>query len=169
MDDIMKIVVVSDTHGYNEPLNQVIAREWPFDYMIHCGDIEEDPERLYLDHRVEFGLLVVKGNCDTFLKLPAMVSGKFGPCTIMAVHGHNHHVRSGSQDLLQSARKNHADVVLYGHTHVPEIELDERRHVLIVNPGSLTQNRPFGTPGTYAVLTIRKDGLPKARIISLED
>lgn len=169
MNDSMKIVVVSDTHGYNEPLNQVIAREWPFDYMIHCGDIEEDPERLYLDHRVEFGLLVVKGNCDTFLKLPAMISRKFGSCCVMAVHGHNHHVRSGCQYLLQSARTNHADVVLYGHTHVADVEQYERQHVLIVNPGSLTQNRPFGTPGTYAVLTITGDGLPGARIISLEE
>ena len=34
----MKILIVSDTHGYNGSMYEVIEKEAPFDMMIHCGD-----------------------------------------------------------------------------------------------------------------------------------
>ena len=36
----MKILVVSDTHGRDEKLERVVEQEQPFDYLIHCGDVE---------------------------------------------------------------------------------------------------------------------------------
>lgn len=36
----MKILIVSDTHGRDENLEKAVYREEPFDYLIHCGDVE---------------------------------------------------------------------------------------------------------------------------------
>ena len=34
----IKILVVSDSHGARRHLQEIIDRERPFDYLIHCGD-----------------------------------------------------------------------------------------------------------------------------------
>ena len=34
----MKVLIVSDTHGQDENLEETVLREAPFDYLIHCGD-----------------------------------------------------------------------------------------------------------------------------------
>ena len=36
----MKILVVSDSHGRDENLEQAVMQETPFDMLIHCGDVE---------------------------------------------------------------------------------------------------------------------------------
>ena len=36
----MKVLIVSDTHGRDENLEEAVYREAPFDYLIHCGDVE---------------------------------------------------------------------------------------------------------------------------------
>ena len=38
----MKILVVSDTHGYVDNLERVLDREKNIEMMIHCGDVEGD-------------------------------------------------------------------------------------------------------------------------------
>ena len=35
----MKVLIVSDTHGRDENLEEAVYREAPFDYLIHCGDV----------------------------------------------------------------------------------------------------------------------------------
>jgi len=166
-DGTIRIIVMSDTHGDYTVSNQVIERELPFDYLIHCGDAQADPES-FLEHRVEYGLLAVKGNCDWFVDLPEARLQEFGFYKVLIVHGHMQDVHNGHRYLLESAKRNFADVVLYGHTHTPLVKRYEDQGVLVVNPGSLTQNRPHGTPGSYAVLTISEDDLPQAQIVYLD-
>ena len=36
----MKVLIVSDTHGKDENLERAVYQEVPFDYLIHCGDVE---------------------------------------------------------------------------------------------------------------------------------
>lgn len=163
-----KILVISDTHGDYTAMNKVVERELPFDYLIHCGDAQVDPDSI-LDHREQYGLLAVKGNCDWFVKLPDTLFRKIGYYNILILHGHKQDVHSGHKYLLKNAKHNFADVVLYGHTHRPLVKRYEDQGVLVVNPGSLTQNRPYGTPGTYAILTISEDMLPEARIVEFEE
>ena len=35
---MLKILVVSDTHGNTVRLGRIVRRESPFDYLFHCGD-----------------------------------------------------------------------------------------------------------------------------------
>ena len=37
----MKVLIVSDTHGQDENLEETVLREAPFDYLIHCQRSEE--------------------------------------------------------------------------------------------------------------------------------
>ena len=61
----MKILIVSDTHGRNHYLTDIIKRVSPIDLFIHLGDFEngEDYIKSIITCPVEF----VTGNCD-FLK-----------------------------------------------------------------------------------------------------
>ena len=56
----MKILVLSDTHGRNETMYDVIAREEPFDMLIHCGDIEGEQDRLRM--KVDCQLHIIAAN-----------------------------------------------------------------------------------------------------------
>jgi putative phosphoesterase len=51
------------------------------------------------------------------------------------------------------------DVVMYGHTHRPEIE--EKNGITILNPGSLSYPRQIGRKPSYIIMEI--DGAGKAK------
>ena len=160
MDHKHKVLVMSDTHGDYRILNEVVKAELPFEYLIHCGDAEANPE-IILDCLDQYKLVAVRGNCDLWNDLPAWQTVKIGFCNVLAVHGHRHGVNDGTRGLLELARKNHADVVCYGHTHSPSVEQDPSG-ILLINPGSLTRNRPAPRNGTYAILTVSEDFPPEA-------
>ena len=51
----MKILIVSDTHGRDENLEKAVYREEPFDYLIHCGDVEG--REIFIEALVDWPLL----------------------------------------------------------------------------------------------------------------
>ena len=71
---------------------------------------------------------------------------------IVYTHGHTHYVKYGLYDLITDARSKKADVLLYGHTHVPDCRYEDGLY--IVNPGSL-----HGSFGTFAILDITHQGV----------
>ena len=160
MEKKYKVIVMSDTHGDYRVLNEVVKTELPFDYLIHCGDAEVDPE-IILDCQDQYNLVAVRGNCDLWSDQPAWQTVKIGFYNVLAVHGHMHGVKDGTRGLLNLAWKNHSDVVCFGHTHTPSIERDPSG-ILLINPGSLTRNRPVPRNGTYVILTVFEDELPEA-------
>ena len=62
-------------------------------------------------------------------------------------HGHKYHVKSGYGSVLYAGQVRHADILLFGHTHIPFCM--DTGDMLAVNPGSVG----LGTK-TYAVLNI---------------
>ena len=54
---------------------------------------------------------------------------------ILMTHGHRYGVKSGYGTALAAAKSMGAQVVLFGHTHIPFME--EREGILMLNPGSL--------------------------------
>ncbi|MCR5674816.1 MAG: metallophosphoesterase [Lachnospiraceae bacterium] len=149
-----KLVIVSDTHGYDRLIDQVIERESPFDYLIHCGDAETGLTA-YEGEELPYRLLAVRGNCDYAGGRPAVLVERILFYNVLVTHGHRENVRYGNAELLAFGAANHADVVLYGHTHVPEIV--EEDGILIVNPGSLAYPKGPQRVPTYAVLTLTQD------------
>ena len=145
----MKILVVSDTHGYNDKMYEVIRKESPFDILIHCGDIEGEYDRLRA--KVNSRLFVVAGNNDYDPDMDRVKVIDIGNYKAVLTHGHRYHLYSGLDPLFYLAAENHADYVFFGHTHVPVIH--EEGPVTLINPGSLTYPRQHGRQATYIVGT----------------
>lgn len=94
----------------------------------------------------------VKGNCDgdkyvegiDFLKII-----EFRDKKIIVTHGHKEGVKGGLYTLYCKGLEMEADVVIFGHTHFPVIESDEK--LTLMNPGFLVIPK-VGMPPTYGII-----------------
>lgn len=140
----MKIVVVSDSHGKDERLDEILQLEQDADCFIHCGDIES-PEDAYPMYRT------VKGNNDYFYEYPDQLILPFANHRILVMHGNQFPYTRRMERMAMYAQEQSCDIFCYGHTHVAAIEQTEG--VLLLNPGSLWRSRDGRGP-SYAILTI---------------
>lgn len=160
----MKILVVSDTHGKNENLFELLRKEKDIDYFVHCGDTDglED----YIEEFAKCNIVMVRGNCDYCSPLPACDTFTVCGRKIFVTHGHLYSVKSGLNRLIDTARENGADIVLYGHSHIPDYSF--HNGVYLVNPGSLSEPRQPGRRHTYAIINISIDGKIACNLHSME-
>ena len=138
----MKIIVVSDTHGSYRNFKKVMHLHRNADIVVHCGDSRDEAERIR-DEYPGVTFYNVKGNCDFYKEglLGAAVFTVEG-VNFWATHGHMYNVKYGLFDLDAAARRNGADVVLYGHTHIAVDVV--REGIRFFNPGSLGYGKSFG-------------------------
>lgn len=139
----MKILIVSDTHGRLKDLESIIDRN-SFDRIIHCGDSEVD--RIFINN-----LDIVRGNSYLDPDYPEVKILNVEGLKILITHGHLYNVYNGLNSLLYIALQEQADIVCFGHTHIPLII--EEEGVLFVNPGSLSRPRGESQP-SYMVMEI---------------
>ncbi|MCR5509210.1 MAG: metallophosphoesterase [Lachnospiraceae bacterium] len=146
----MKILIVSDTHGYEDNMWKAIYREEPFDMFVHCGDIEHMPAEIkrYLTCPV----YVVKGNNDYMLRLPETERFEIGDKRVILTHGHKHNIYRNQDAMFYYGQENNADIVMFGHIHVPVIA--SVGGITIVNPGSISLPRQRDARPTYIVMTV---------------
>ena len=78
---MLKIVVISDTHGRNDILNILEKKHSDAQLFIHCGDLEDDPRRYP-------SWIVVKGNNDYWGQFRDDVCISAGMHRIYVVHSH---------------------------------------------------------------------------------
>ena len=133
---------MSDSHGNRETVKAVSSQ--PGDAVFHCGDSE-----LVFDDPVFGEIYKVRGNCDFDANFPDTVLVTIKEKTVLAVHGHEHDVKQSLMSIYYLAKKNDADIVLFGHSHLYGAEMKEG--ILFVNPGSTMQPRGGRKP-TYAVV-----------------
>lgn len=149
----MKILVLSDTHAYLENARNVLRRlEDRMDLVIHLGDHDADAAQL----QQEFPKLpfqAVRGNNDYGMDTPSQKLLHVGGKTLLLTHGHKQRVHWNPATISYWAEEQGADVVLFGHTHMPLWEADGR--VALFNPGSISLPRGGGLP-TFGILTIEK-------------
>lgn len=143
----MKVLIVSDTHKKNENYFYVLEKEKP-DLVIHCGDAEGS--EYALTKAADCPVEIVLGNNDFFSELPRELMLDIGPYKVWVVHGHNYYVSMGNENLKREAVERGADIVFYGHTHRPVIDMDD--DVIAVNPGSLSYPRQEGRRPSYALM-----------------
>ena len=43
---MMKILIISDSHGHHDLLRRAIGQEAPIDMLIHAGDVEGNLEKI---------------------------------------------------------------------------------------------------------------------------
>ncbi|MEH7176414.1 metallophosphoesterase family protein [Neobacillus vireti] len=144
-----KILVVSDSHGLTEELEEIRERHLNnVDLMIHCGDSEIMP-----DEEVMKGYLTVRGNCDFDnypLETTTMVAGR----KLFITHGHKYSVKTSLMNLSYKAAEVAANIVCFGHSHVLGAEVIGG--TLYLNPGSI--RLPRGRiEKTYVILDLLED------------
>ena len=142
----MRLLVISDSHGNYPHALKAHELAGPVDHIIHLGDGAEDAE--LMSQLLEVPVLRVAGNCDPDPRLPQELTMDFGSCRVLLIHGNRQLVKSGLRQLAEKGAEVGAEVVLYGHTHRPAVQMVSG--MLFVNPGTLRQ----GFPGSYAILTI---------------
>lgn len=136
-----EIIVVSDSHGNNEILQEIVKKHPKAYLYLHLGDSEAYKDEI-------FPFISVKGNNDYFdyemTKIIEVDNHK-----IMMQHGHK--IFLSKDNIVAHANKNKCDIFLYGHTHYPFYEF--YRNVHIINPGSLAYPRSVYAE-TYAIIKI---------------
>ncbi len=150
----MKILVISDTHGYEGDLLRVLYRERNIDLLIHCGDVEGGQRKI--QEMAGCPCYFVQGNNDYFGDLPKDVLICIGKYQALVTHGHMYGIYMGTTRLEAEARKRGAHIVLFGHTHCPYLEVKDG--LTMANPGSITYPRQSGRQGSYLVLDVDADG-----------
>ena len=161
-----RALVMSDTHGEGDGLRYLLDEAWkqtgnvPIDAYIHCGDGVGDLERQmdYIRARDPGAMFcMVRGNCDFGEdSVPGMAVIRLGGARIFVTHGHYYHVKSGLTALGYAAEENGCAIALYGHTHIPSMDIGR---VLLVNAGCTADRR-------MALLTV-EDGVPHVDLLRL--
>ncbi len=152
----MKILLVSDTHGRDEYLEEALEIEKP-DFLCHMGDVEGSED--YIRVIAECPLAMVSGNNDFWTDLNPEVTFELEGFRIFMTHGHYYYASSGTDRLKSAGHRNGADIVLFGHTHRPTLEVEG--DIIVANPGSLTYPRQEKRRPSYMVLYLERGKLPK--------
>lgn len=153
----MGILVMSDSHGLVREVKQVVDRH-QVDRILHCGDFCVDHSREPFSR-----MTLVRGNCDAARDVPTEQQTKWRDLHILQTHGHLFGVKSSLLRLHYRAEETGANVVVFGHSHVPVCGVE--RDILFLNPGSLQLPRGFDVP-TYAILE-EEDATAKAVHVSV--
>lgn len=151
---MLRILLMSDSHGRNENVELAIAqvREeiGEFQMLIHLGDVGDARE---IESLAGVPCYIVRGNTDYDAKLLNANVIEAGEHRIFATHGHLYQVDMRLDLLRFAALENDCDIAMYGHTHVPYLEEDPD-DVTILNPGSISKPRQADHRYTYMVMEI---------------
>lgn len=150
----MRILIVSDTHGRHGNLDEVLEREGAIDMLLHLGDVED--EEYYIDAIAEWPYHIVAGNNDSFSYLPKEKEIKIGKYKVWMTHGHGYYVSMNTKRIREVARARGVDIVMFGHTHKPYLDVEEKP--MLINPGSLSYPRQEGRKATYIIMEIDSNG-----------
>ncbi len=156
----MKVLVISDTHAFTSVIDGLIRAENP-DVLFHLGDFQADLKFSELKNSIP--VYSVIGNCDDYysssLTPGAEICVDLEGVRIFALHGHTRGMRQDINRGIYAALEKEANVLLYGHTHIPM--WDNIEGLTVVNPGT-ARARAVDNP-TYAILNI-ENGKVSGRI-----
>ncbi len=166
----MTLLVLSDSHGRPDRIDEAIRRVRP-DGILFAGDGLRDLTRCELPaDSGAYPLRVVSGNCD-WLTSPLILNDRLlepeseelftaEGIRILLMHGHKYGVKGGLGQAVARAVRLDADVLVFGHTHIPlelhllpdsgRADFSVTKPLTVFNPGSLGDG-----DGSFGTLTIR--------------
>ena len=147
----MKILLVSDTHKKNENYFIVLEEVKP-DLVIHCGDGEGS--EYALTQAADCPVEIVLGNNDFFSDLPRERVLELEGYKLWVTHGHNYYVSMGRETIKREAAARGMDIVCFGHTHRPVVDVEDT--VTALNPGSLSYPRQDGKRPSYMIMNLKQ-------------
>lgn len=143
----MKLLVLSDSHGTMQYMCDAVEKEHP-DYIIHLGDHDDEADELSCFYP-DIPIAAVRGNCDRFSNKPDSRLAVYGGLKVFFCHGHTFGVKSGLLRVIYAAKEAGADILLFGHTHIPFHDVADG--LTILNPGACGNKNYFGKP-TYGTI-----------------
>lgn len=161
----MRILVISDSHNVIlDSQIEDIKKEGQFDLLIHCGDKYNDAEQFAEKLHIE-RVLNVPGNCDhSVIGIEPIIIQEIEGKKFIITHGHLFYAKLSINQLKAFAKKNKADIVLYGHTHKAKNVLID--NTLFFNPGSTMF--PKNGKASFGVIEINEGNI-NSRIVNIEN
>lgn len=150
----MKVLIISDSHGRDINLKRVINKIKPIDLLIHLGDFEGSFD--YISKIAGCPVEAVSGNNDFFSNIDKEKIIKVGKYKVFLSHGHRFGV-SYSLDRIKNIGKQYgANIIMFGHTHIPYINITE--DIWTINPGSISLPRQGDGLPSYIIMDINDKG-----------
>lgn len=150
----MRVLIISDTHRKNDNYFKLLEKIKDIDMVIHCGDTEGS--EYAISEAAGCETHIVMGNNDFFSQLPKEIETQIGGYRVWITHGHTYCVSIGSERIREEALLRGVDIVMFGHTHKPLLEIED--DVIAVNPGSLSYPRQDGRRPSYMIMEIDRNG-----------
>ena len=163
---MMRLLVFSDSHGSTRGMLEAFRRQTPPpDAVAFLGDGLRDVA--YCDFG-DVPIYAVEGNCDvSALFYPVNATEELvitlGGKRFFMAHGHMFGVKHDLFRIVAAAAAREADVVLFGHTHMPfekyypagenELGVFLKKPLYLFNPGSVG-----GYGGSFGTVTVDKSG-----------
>jgi len=157
----VRLGVIADTHGTLRPEVFDVFRE--VDHILHGGDV--GAWEVLTDLEAIAPVTAVHGNVDDAelrAKLPQVATVQLEGFEIVVTHGDQ--LGSPTPAKLH-AEFPLAEIIVYGHTHRPLLELVGRT-VTVMNPGAAGPAR-FGFAPSVGIMELEPGIPPRARIITL--
>jgi putative phosphoesterase len=157
----LRLGIISDTHGLLRPEVLEIFRE--VDHILHGGDVGTVELLTALEALAP--VTAVFGNTDGHdlrARLPAVARVELDGFDIVVTHGDQ--LGSPTPAKLHEAFPK-AEIIVYGHTHRPLLELVDRT-VTVMNPGGAGPRR-FDLAPSVGIMELEPGIPPRARIVTL--
>jgi hypothetical protein len=84
--------------------------------------------------------------------LPRERELQIGQYKVLVTHGHYYCISSNNELIKEEAKANGYDIVMYGHTHRPVIDIG--KDIIAINPGSLAYPRQEGKRPSYIIMEV---------------
>jgi len=164
----MKLLLVSDTHRLTNYLGEELLPQYAneIECVIHLGDYPSDLIQ-YKGKFPNLNMVAIDGiGGDRPYPLEQILTYKVSDnveCKLLALHGHNHNVKTNLDRLVYYAQEKQVQACFFGHTHAATIF--EKNGILFINPGSLSMPRD-GRRNSHAIVTISPEGKIIGELIS---
>ena len=157
----MRVGVIADTHGLLRPEIFDVFKQ--VDHILHGGDVG-GPEIL-IELEAIAPVTAVYGNVD-----PPEIRARLLQVAALELDGFDIVVTHGDQFSHPTPAKLHdafprAEIIVYGHTHRPLLELVDRT-VTVMNPGGAGRAR-FDLKPTVGIMELEPGIPPRGRIVPL--
>lgn len=157
---MIRAIVISDSHGNLSNVKEILRKERQIDVVFHLGDMQGQEEELKL--MCNCPVYAVRGNCDYFSPFSLTDIVTLENNRIFMAHGHTFGVNWGWSEIVNVARQKGCNIVMCGHTHIPDIT--PCGDVIAMNPGSVSLPRQGTKEPTYIVMTIDDNGKTDCRV-----
>jgi len=146
----LKIGVISDSHEVLKYIDLAMEHLKDTELIIHAGDNYKDA--MYIEKKYKIKVIGVTGNCDNkgIEEHIELLNGK----KVFITHGHNYGVKMSISRLFYAGKQGNADIVIFGHSHIPFYAVEEE--MVLLNPGSLSLPRG-GSKKSCCIVNIEED------------